>query len=167
MAPPNKNIKMFSAAGLITTPVSMSFVNVYIPYTSTMAAVVFPNTLAFSSFVIIPSGIAIIVFIAKFFKRISMIDSTTIELAVIVGAPIATAIIVIIKYILHQGNKLNTTVTRTTALEKHDEEFAKKLKEEIEKAYLIHVKQFESTHAIEVSIAAIKARLDERLPPRT
>ena len=103
--------------------------------------------------------IAIIVFIAKFFKRISMIDSTTIELAVIVGAPIATAIIVIIKYILHQGNKLNTTVTRTTALEKHDEEFAKKLKEEIEKAYLIHVKQFESTHAIEVSIAAIKARL--------
>ena len=94
-----------------------------------------------------------------------MIDSTTIELAVIVGAPIATAIIVIIKYILHQGNKLDTTVTRTDALEKRDEEFAKKLKEEIEKAHGIHVKQFESLHAIEITLAAIKARLDERLPP--
>ena len=94
-----------------------------------------------------------------------MIDSTTIELAVIVGAPIATAIIVIIKYILHQGTKLNTTVTRTDAIEKRNEESDKEMKETIEKAHLIHVKHFESLHAIEIDIAAIKARLDERLPP--
>ena len=95
-----------------------------------------------------------------------MLDSTTIELAVIVGSPVATAIIVIIRYILHQGTKLNTTVTRTDAIEKRNEESDKEMKETIEKAHLIHVKHFESLHAIEIDIAAIKARLDERLPPR-
>ena len=157
-----------SAVELITNPASISSNNLVVPNIITNIAVILPSNFASSNFMRTSSHLrAIIVFIAKFFKRISMIDSATIELVAIVGIPVGTAIIIIIKYILHQGTKLDTTVTRTTALEKHDEEFAKKLKEEIEKAYLIHVKQFESTHAIEVSIAAIKARLDERLPPRT
>ena len=89
-----------------------------------------------------------------------------IELALITAGTGGTAIAFVVRYILNKGRKLDIVDARVTALEVHDAKTEKAMKEEIEKAYIIHVKHFESIHAIEVDIASIKAILGERFPPK-
>ena len=88
-----------------------------------------------------------------------MLDSTTVELMIGLGVPLTAAIIFTVRYVVKQGHKLDNALTR-------GEQVESTVQAEITDAHGVHRRMFERLRSIDVTVSAIQARLDERLPPR-